>query len=275
MEWVEASGKSLLEAQDRVLDLLGVAEDDAEFIVLAEPKPGLFGRMRGEARVQGRVRPVVPPPKRGRRQRSDRPRNEHRPQSGGERKNRQAGGGKGRSGPGREANPPAATSRRPPGGSSTMDGGADDRPREAPASVNRRGGARGFEGTSGGRDPEVERAGSERSANASEVAMQESLTLQEQGEFARAFVAGLITEFGLEAEVGVTELDAETVQVAATGNDLGLLVGPRVDPFCSPRPDQDGRATAIGTADRSDFGGCRGIPGEASDGTASIHSRHR
>ncbi|MHB1518413.1 MAG: Jag family protein [Acidimicrobiales bacterium] len=57
--------------------------------------------------------------------------------------------------------------------------------------------------------------------------MQESLTLQEQGELARAFVAGLITEFGLEAEVGVTELDAETVQVAATGNDLGLLVGPR------------------------------------------------
>ncbi|MHB8430946.1 MAG: Jag N-terminal domain-containing protein, partial [Acidimicrobiales bacterium] len=136
MEWVEASGKSLLEAQDRVLDLLGVAEDDAEFIVLAEPKPGLFGRMRGEARVQGRVRPVVPPPKRGRRQRSDRPRNEHRMQSGSERKNRPAGGGKGRSGSGRETNPPAVTSRGRPGGSSTMDGGADGRPKEAPASVN-------------------------------------------------------------------------------------------------------------------------------------------
>ena len=43
-----------------------------EFVVLSEPKAGLFGRMRGEASVQARVRPVAPPPKRGRRQRSDR-----------------------------------------------------------------------------------------------------------------------------------------------------------------------------------------------------------
>ena len=55
------------EAKEIVLDLLGVAEDDAEFVVLSEPKAGLFGRMRGEARVQARVRPVAPPPKRTRR----------------------------------------------------------------------------------------------------------------------------------------------------------------------------------------------------------------
>ena len=72
MEWVEASGKSLPEAKETVLDLLGVAEDDAEFVVLSEPKAGLFGRLRGEARVQARVRPVAPPPKRGRRPKSDR-----------------------------------------------------------------------------------------------------------------------------------------------------------------------------------------------------------
>src|SRR5271167_3491776 len=52
--------------------MLGVAEDDAEFVVLSEPKAGLFGRLRGEARVQARVRPVAPPPKRGRRPKSDR-----------------------------------------------------------------------------------------------------------------------------------------------------------------------------------------------------------
>ena len=74
MEWVEASGKSLAEAKESVLDMLGVAEDDAEFVVLSEPKAGLFGRLRGEARVQARVRPVAPPPKRGRRQRPDKKR---------------------------------------------------------------------------------------------------------------------------------------------------------------------------------------------------------
>ncbi len=57
--------------------------------------------------------------------------------------------------------------------------------------------------------------------------MQESLTLEQQGEAATEFVAGLAREFGLVADVGFTELDEETVQVAAVGEDLGLLVGPR------------------------------------------------
>ena len=43
----------------------------------------------------------------------------------------------------------------------------------------------------------------------------------------QSFVAGLVREFGLDAEVGFSEVDEDTVQVAATGDDLGLLVGPR------------------------------------------------
>jgi spoIIIJ-associated protein len=57
--------------------------------------------------------------------------------------------------------------------------------------------------------------------------MEESLTLEQQGEAAQAFVAGLVQEFGLDAEVAFVEVDEDTVQVAATGDDLGLLVGPR------------------------------------------------
>lgn len=53
MEWVEASGRSLPEAKEIVLDLLGVAEDDAEFVVLSEPRAGLFGRMRGRGAGPG------------------------------------------------------------------------------------------------------------------------------------------------------------------------------------------------------------------------------
>jgi len=58
MEWVETTAKSVAEAKDKALDQLGVAEDDAEVIVLEEPKAGLFGRVRGEARVRARVRPT-------------------------------------------------------------------------------------------------------------------------------------------------------------------------------------------------------------------------
>ena len=52
MEWVETTAKTVDAAKDAALDRLGVAADEAEFEVLEEPRPGLFGRTRGEARVR-------------------------------------------------------------------------------------------------------------------------------------------------------------------------------------------------------------------------------
>ena len=93
MEWVETTGKSVDEAMDRALAHLGVHRDDAEVEVLEEPKAGLFGRVRGEARVRARVRPSGPRPKRSRRSggernegsrgsagRTERPRAEKKPE---------------------------------------------------------------------------------------------------------------------------------------------------------------------------------------------------
>ena len=81
MEWVETTGNSLEEAKEAALDQLGVAEDDAEFEVVEEPKQGLFGRTRGEARVRARVKPSTP---RGKTER--RPRREKGVEKGGERR---------------------------------------------------------------------------------------------------------------------------------------------------------------------------------------------
>src|ERR1019366_10751124 len=67
MDWVETTGKSIDEATDRALAHLGVHRDDAEIEIIEEPKAGLFGRIRGEARVRARVRPSGPRPKRSRR----------------------------------------------------------------------------------------------------------------------------------------------------------------------------------------------------------------
>jgi spoIIIJ-associated protein len=69
MEWVETTGRTVDEAKEAGLDRLGVGEDDAEFELLAEPKSGLFGRIRTEARVRARVRPTSPRPKDDRRDR--------------------------------------------------------------------------------------------------------------------------------------------------------------------------------------------------------------
>lgn len=69
MEWVEITAKSVEEARDLALDQLGVDEQDAEIEVLEEPRAGLFGRVRGEARVRARVRPTQARPKVERRDR--------------------------------------------------------------------------------------------------------------------------------------------------------------------------------------------------------------
>ena len=69
MEWVETTGRTIEEAKNAALEMLGVDVDDAEFDIVEEPKPGLFGRTRGEARVRARVRPTQVRPKTERRDR--------------------------------------------------------------------------------------------------------------------------------------------------------------------------------------------------------------
>ena len=67
MEWVETTAKTIEAAREAALDQLGVGADEAEFDVIEEPRPGLFGRMRGEARLRARVRPTAVRPKQERR----------------------------------------------------------------------------------------------------------------------------------------------------------------------------------------------------------------
>lgn len=59
MEWVTITAATVDDAKTLALDQLGVAPEDADIEVLEEPKPGLFGRMRGEAKVRARVRPTT------------------------------------------------------------------------------------------------------------------------------------------------------------------------------------------------------------------------
>jgi spoIIIJ-associated protein len=72
VEWVEITGRTVDEAKDAALDQLGVDTEDAEFEVIEEPKQGLFGRVRGQARVRARIRPTQPRPKVERRERRKR-----------------------------------------------------------------------------------------------------------------------------------------------------------------------------------------------------------
>lgn len=51
--------------------------------------------------------------------------------------------------------------------------------------------------------------------------------LDRQGEVAADFLTQLMAEFGLQATVAVVRPDEDTVEVRLTGDDLGILIGPK------------------------------------------------
>jgi len=233
MDWVETTGRTVAEAKDAALDQLGVDDADAEFVVVNEPRAGLFGRMRGEARVRARVRPTSPRPKRGR---SRRPAQDQRREGGG------------RGGAGRGGSKAAAVADLPPeSGESTLTDGSSSKNGiggQSSSQRNRRRGSRGGSGRTGG-GGERARSGSTNSNRSGpekdrpqrggdrpgrpgsneEASVGEVLTLEEQGESAREFIEGLIDEIGLEAAVSLRVIDTETVEVVVEGQELGILVG--------------------------------------------------
>ncbi len=232
MEWVETTGRTIEEAKDAALDQLGVDETDAEFVMVTEPRAGLFGRMRGEARVRARVRPTSPRPKRTRTRRQ-----------GEQREGARRSGGSGRGGDRNRGGAGVAVVEAESENGSDVVGtdqvstnGSGTQPAKRRRSRSRGGAGRsGGPGTNGaehGEDvapppqPSARKKGSRPSGSTKEEAVGETLTLEEQGESAREFVAGLIDEIGLSAEVSTRIVDDETAEVVVEGQELGVLVGP-------------------------------------------------
>ncbi|MGH9208386.1 MAG: KH domain-containing protein, partial [Acidimicrobiales bacterium] len=57
--------------------------------------------------------------------------------------------------------------------------------------------------------------------------MEVDVPLEDQAGLARDFLEGLLNQFELSAEVQSEELDEDTLEVRVTGDDLGLLIGPK------------------------------------------------
>jgi spoIIIJ-associated protein len=187
VEWVETTGRTIEEAKDAALDQLGVDEQDAEFEIIEEPKSGLFGRLRSEARVRARVRPTRP-----------RAKEERRP------RRRREGGGRGGSRDGTAAESGGARRQREPAG--------DARPSRPPRER-------------APRRPDAERP--RRSAPDDGGSMTEDVPMERQAEVAQEFLAGLVERFGAQAAVEIRPIDDETYELAIVGEDLGLLIGPK------------------------------------------------
>lgn len=204
MEWVEVTARSVEEAKNLALDQLGVDNEEAEFEILEEPRPGLFGRTRGQARVRARIRPTRPRPKV-------------------ERRDRRRSGGRKRDGDRPETSDSGADSE------SGSDGDADV---EA-ASVSSEGSPKPGSKANGRRRSASKPKSTQQGAPAmSEAAKPEAtgdsdVDLATHTAIVSEFLAGLVDSFGLEGSIEVESVDEDTNEIRVQGSDLGILVGPK------------------------------------------------
>jgi spoIIIJ-associated protein len=234
VEWVETTGRTVEDAKEAALDQLGVDESDAEFEVVEEARAGLFGRLRGEARVRARVRPTAPRAKDDRRDRRRRARTNGENRSGVP----GANGDDAPSGSSRDSrtdadSPGAATrlvpsSSAPSGGAAAADGSA-----AVAVAVGSSSDLAGSENIrrgddNGGPADATRSVGSTPGRkNKRQEGANVDVALDEQGQIGQEFLTELVAEFGLKATVRVVRPDEETVDLQLEGSDLGLLIGPR------------------------------------------------
>ena len=192
MEWVETTAKTLDEAREAALDQLGVGFDDAEFDILEEPRPGLFGRMRGEARLRARVRPTQARPKQERR--------------------RKPKADKGNGDSSKRSKQTAAPSAD----------ASDDESVEATPSTEGRTTTPTTEVAAPRERSNKQQAQGEQMSDDDRTT---TVTPDEVGAAAVAFMDGLTTAFGLQGTSEIT-VDGIELELNVVGEELGLLVGP-------------------------------------------------
>lgn len=202
MEWVETTDKSVEAATELALDQLGVLEADAEVEILEEPRQGMFGRVRGNARVRARVRPSAPPPK------MDRKRKGRKDSNAGSNQEVRASNGKGSSNKGAAVD----------SGSSSASPRSSGKPAKG-VGGKASAGSGSSSSASSAHDGHGRRSGPEK-------VVREPMPEEEQRSVGEEFLAGLLEGFGFEASVS-SSLDSDGILAFdIDGDQLGLLMGP-------------------------------------------------
>ncbi len=226
MEWVETIGKTIEEAKERALDQLGVHEEDADFEVLEEPKQGLFGRVRGEARVRARVRPTQARQKVDRR---DRKRSEKADKADTTATTDQSPAPRQRA-PRAPRAPKAATAAEDSAALSNTKP-SDAKPAAAKASNTSRSKARPANAATASGTTASGTTTSGTTTNDDRVTTdnerkEQLVDARQVGEEAVRFMTELVSAFGLSGTAELLE-DGDDLEVRVHGQELGLLVGPR------------------------------------------------
>lgn len=201
MEWVETIGKSIAEAKEKALDQLGVHEEDADFEVLEEPKQGLFGRVRGEARVRARVRPTQARQKVDRRDRKRADKTEKADKAD-------------TASPATDAEPATRAPRAPRAAATKAKSPATKAASKTRSTADNNDDTR-----------TATRNNTDKPANDSQP-KEQLVDAHQVGEEAVRFMTELVSAFGLTGTAELVE-DGDDLEVRVHGQELGLLVGPR------------------------------------------------
>ncbi|MGD0983272.1 MAG: RNA-binding cell elongation regulator Jag/EloR [Acidimicrobiales bacterium] len=244
------TGRTVEEAVEAALEQLGVAEADAEIVIVEEPKSGMFGLRRSGARIRARVRPIQPRAKRP----SRRPR---APSSVGERGHRRQAAhsesptrkptekDNGEEGRGKAATNSVSGTRGPlhqdqaagQNGSrktrtragrevgEATDGNAGTAtasPRQRARSRGRGSRGRVASGSDGTADESSSGAG--RGTGSPKEAQ---MSIETQQELATDFVREVVARFGIAATTSARRTEDDGIYISVEGDNLGLLVGPK------------------------------------------------
>lgn len=205
VEFVEVQGKTVELAVDVALAELGLeSREHAEIEIVSEGKKGFLG-VGGEDAIV-RVRPK-PKPKRRRRRRRGKGDGTDGGDGGDDRERASSGTGRGANGAG--------------------DGGGNGRGRSDAGKDGKDGGKGSGKGS--GKDSRSASSDGGRSAQGEGNAggsQHDDKDVEKQAETAKAFLDGLVTAFGLEADVAV-ETEKDTIRAAVTGEQAETLVGPK------------------------------------------------
>ena len=185
MEWVEITATTIEDAKALALDRLGIDDGDAEFEIVEEPKAGLFGRTRGEARVRARIKPNSVRAKADRRDRRGKPAGE------------------------RTAKPRQERTERSDRGERQERSDRGPRKERAPRQ------ARSERSERAERAPRAERTPRE------DLPPVDPTTVSA---VATTFLEGLVSAAGLKGSVSA-KVEGENIDIDVLGDDLGFLVG--------------------------------------------------
>ncbi len=219
MDWIETTGKTIADATKKAQDILSVSQEDLETQVLEEPKTGLFGRLKGEARIRARV---LPREQRPRMRQRDRKSRGGRPERTSQRTQKDQAEKEDSDAKPSAKKRPKANSKSNYSKKTTVLAKTSE---ENGSEVNPDGDKKDSQ-LNGGSPRGANRERNPKKQRVAPITIEERTVeeMENEGQIIKDFLMGILTASNSEGTVTITR-DGEYLNADVNGEDLGFLVG--------------------------------------------------